>query len=210
MGQIFDIAKPSPRKAVAKTQTQNNQNVSNAWLYFGLIIIIFLIVADFGSKSPNTQIAQNDQPTNEENPKVLGDDSINTNDQQNQVIPDANEKTEESIVATNNIDDPANDNNSTQNSINKSEIKIRILNGSKIPGAALKAKEKLTTNGYVIDNIGTAKNNYNVTTIYYNKGKKDIAVKVKLDLENQNALLEENTTLTANYDLLIVIGTKWL
>ncbi|EKD55979.1 MAG: hypothetical protein ACD_58C00324G0011 [uncultured bacterium] len=209
MGQIFDIAKPTPRKTSVKSHTHNNSSkrISNAWIYFGLVIIIFLIIADFGNNT-KTQIVTTNQNDNPSNSKVLGNNTNSeTSPDINQSIP---ESTDDKISqpVTNDITNPIKDSQTGQNTFDKSQVKIRILNGSKSAGAANTAKEKLIANGYVIDSVGTAKNKYNVTTIYYNKNKKDIATMVQLVLENQNTLLEENVTLTANYDILIVIGSK--
>ena len=93
-------------------------------------------------------------------------------------------------------------------SINKSSISIKILNGSGKNGLAAQVKQDLEKKGFKIESIGNAKNSYNSTIIYYNKNKKEEAQIVSDNLTQFQTTIHEDTELTGQYDVLIVLGTK--
>lgn len=93
--------------------------------------------------------------------------------------------------------------------IDKSAIKIKVLNGNAIWGAAAKAKELLESNGFKVSATGNADNqNYAQTTIYYktNKNVEAAVVKAIFDQNASGAILEENNAIAADTDLTVVIG----
>jgi cytoskeletal protein RodZ len=94
--------------------------------------------------------------------------------------------------------------------IAKSSIKIEILNGSGITGAAATVKTAMETAGLTISYVGNAKNyNYNSTYIYYNSAKEAEARLVNETLsKTRTTVLEASNTIAKNYDVVIVVGKK--
>lgn len=206
MGHVFDIiASPVKKPNPKPTPTHSpHKKHSNTWSYLGLVIIIFLIVADVSNNSNNknqTQITPVSQNQNSSESKVLGESNNQSTEQNSTPATDT-------TTLSNTQESTATNNQTNQNTFEISQIKIRILNGSRTAGAATATKEKLEKQGFVVDSIGTAKNKYNNSIIYYNKDKKSVAAMVQLALENQNITLEQNPSLAGNYDVLVIIGAK--
>jgi len=91
---------------------------------------------------------------------------------------------------------------------NKQDIKIELLNGSGKNGLADQTKKELEDLGYVISKTGTARNIYNSTVIYFNTGKESEANLLKDALTNFQSKTNSNSSLTGNYDIVIVLGKK--
>lgn len=213
MGYAFDIIKTHRTKPVDKPKSVKSAKLpqQNTFLFFGLVVIIFLIVADISNgSSSKTQISAN---KSQDTASVLGE---STNDSpanntsptsSNPATPDtSNTATSSPSLSSQNNQTPTD--TTTNNQIDKSQIQIKILNGSGKSGMATSTKSKLESLGFTIDSVGTAKNTYQKTVIYYNTDKKDLAVILQLALENQNISLQENPTLTNGFDLLLVVGQK--
>ena len=92
----------------------------------------------------------------------------------------------------------------------KSAIRINLLNGSGVTGAANTTKTTLQTAGYTIAHVGNAKSfNYTASMIYYHSGKAAEAAQVKAALPALSITIELNDTVTATtYDLVVVVGKK--
>lgn len=90
----------------------------------------------------------------------------------------------------------------------KSEVTLRVLNGTTTTGAANSTKTTLEAAGFKVRTIGNAKSqNYATTTIYHQAGREEEAALVKETLGATNAIIEESTL--ANPDMiLVVVGTK--
>ena len=217
MGKAFDIIyapkpKPTPRPTSHKSSPSHHQ--TSGWVYLGLIIVVSLMVADLSNGFGNDdQIIEKENNTNqseqvlsetiEPNNEIIQEtsESSNTNDEQN--IKPNNQTSENATLEESSTQ--------TQNaSINKSSIKIRVLNGSKTSGAAANTKTKLASQGFTIDSIGNTRNPYSKSYIYYNINQREAAVLVQLALENQDIVLQENPSLTGDYDILVVIGSQRL
>lgn len=210
MSKAFDIT-IRPKKTSTATKPTNNHQFRGL-LFLGVTIIIILMIADFNNNS-NTKISAdiiNNEKVQSENTEIQNNPIENQNTTSN------NEQLTQKITETNNsqIDNSNNkvtaniENTQSAAVIDKSKISISILNGARISNAANNTKTLLEKQGFVIEKLGNAKNLYQHTVIYFNKDKKNEAVLVQLALDNQNITLEENPSLTASNDLLIIIGAK--
>lgn len=92
--------------------------------------------------------------------------------------------------------------------IDKSTIKITILNGSRENGLAAQDKKVLEEAGFKVSSIGNTQNLYTKSFIYYNTGKLDQAKLVNDALKDRTYTLEENPSLAGSNDLLVVIGKE--
>lgn len=91
----------------------------------------------------------------------------------------------------------------------KSSITMRVLNGTKVTGAANGAKSTLEKAGFTVRTIGNANNqDYESTVIYYATGHKADAESVQAALSTYTITLEESTTLANPDMILVVIGKK--
>lgn len=94
-----------------------------------------------------------------------------------------------------------------ETSIDKSSIKIELLNGNGIKNSAANVKTELVTAGFTVARTTNARNfNYASSIIYYKTGKADEAALVKSSITEKQITLEENNTVAGDYDLVIVIG----
>ncbi len=106
-------------------------------------------------------------------------------------------------------DQPINDTSATTTAIDRSALKISVLNGNGISGSAKTVKVDLETAGYSVLNVGNAlKFSYANTAIYYNTDKIVEAEELKDVLSNRTCDLHENSGVAGNYDIVVVVGTN--
>lgn len=92
--------------------------------------------------------------------------------------------------------------------IDPSTLKVRVLNGSGVSGAAATASDVLSAASIPVSSTGNAKKfSYSSTMIYYPTGKKEAAELVAKALADYSPQLEENAV-ADGYDALVVVGTK--
>lgn len=92
--------------------------------------------------------------------------------------------------------------------LKKSDLKIRIENGTGISGLAAKTRDLFKTLGYEVVNIDTAQAERKETLLRFSKAKvtfKDLVVADTKD-KFQDAVVEDTLGAGLEYDLLIVIG----
>lgn len=95
--------------------------------------------------------------------------------------------------------------------VTKDQIKIQILNGGGVVGAAGKMKSLLEEKGYNIENVGNADAyDYAQTVIKVKPGAKNIADLLTEDLAENYTLSSASGVLesTSPYDALIIIGKE--
>lgn len=98
---------------------------------------------------------------------------------------------------------------SQADNIDKSIIKIKVLNGNGITGSAAILQKVLTDNGFTIDSVSNASRfTYATTIIYYNTGKLAEAELAKATLTNYSVTTTENAQVAGIYDLVIVVGKQ--
>lgn len=101
--------------------------------------------------------------------------------------------------------------NDLDEELNREDIKIQVLNGSGVSGAAGKAKALLEKIGYKDVATGNASNsNFEVTEISIKSTRIEYLDMLKVDLGEDYELEEESKSLsaTSSYDVVITIGKK--
>lgn len=98
---------------------------------------------------------------------------------------------------------------STQ-SLDRSRIQVKVLNGTVKAGVASNLAEKLMGQGYKGIAAGDAKNKYSRTTVYYAKDKEAAARQVAEDASLAPSI-EESSSIAAQYgaDVVVVIGSDY-
>lgn len=92
--------------------------------------------------------------------------------------------------------------------IDPATLKVRVLNGSGVPGAASTAADVLIAAKIPVASTGNARKfSYRATMVYYPAGKKDAATLVADALTTYTPQLEENAV-ADGYDALVVVGAK--
>lgn len=95
--------------------------------------------------------------------------------------------------------------------LKKEDLKIEILNGSGVPGAAGVAKKYLEESGYVITKTGNAKSfTYKETEVSIKEEKEPYLEMLKKDLENKYVLATESSFLDLKneFDVIILLGRQ--
>lgn len=95
--------------------------------------------------------------------------------------------------------------------LNRAELKIKILNGTGVPGVAAKAASFLEKKGYEGIKTGNADNfDYQKTVIKIKKTKEDYLEQLKADLSENYTLDEETQTLEEedSFDAIIILGKE--
>lgn len=89
------------------------------------------------------------------------------------------------------------------------DLKVRVENGAGVAGLAAKTKTMLTGLGYNVVSIDTATKNRDTTLLKFKKTKleyKDLVV-AGVNKSFPNAFIDDTLDPTAEYDLLVVVGT---
>lgn len=97
--------------------------------------------------------------------------------------------------------------------VDKSTIKIRILNGNGVAGDAAKAKKQLEDDGFKVESIANAKRqDYTITEIYHIADKKaqGEAVESALKTAGRTTNLQEASQdlVGSNFEILVITGEK--
>jgi len=93
--------------------------------------------------------------------------------------------------------------------VNKANVKIRIVNGNGRNGEANLIKTALTDDGFKNITTGNAASRYATTIIYYNTGKIEEAKAVeKVVSAKYKPTLTENPGITKDNDVLVALGNK--
>lgn len=209
MPKAFDIiAKNRPTFPSAdannisdKTASQSPHYSKNSLLYFIVVIILSYILFDLIDFKKMNQsddanlVLKNEFSANSNSNEQTKIDNLKTPEENSTIVQPQLEQQEEQISANKEI-------------IDKKNIKIRILNAAAIKNLAAKTKTLLEENGFIVDSIGTAKTISQPTIIYYNSNKSPQALLIKEVFKDKEIKLQENSTLTDKYDILIMIGVK--
>lgn len=94
--------------------------------------------------------------------------------------------------------------------LKRSDLKIQVLNGSGVTGAASKAKDYLEGLGYVDVATGNADDKIDTTQVALKLEKKAYFDLVKKDLDSKYTVDNQPQTLSvsSDYDVVITLGTK--
>lgn len=194
MAKAFDIM-PRPTKVNESARVPKKTNLAIfIWIIIICLILILIINSIFSNKY---QVKTTSSPIPTSKPSSLNDPTATPfeNSSADQ-IPDYSAKNTQ-----------ASNSASPAVTIDKSAINIKILNGSGVRGEADQAKADLEKEGFKISQIGTAKNTYSSSIIYY-KDNKEAEAKLLTGYLQIEPELENNNQLVGEYDLLYVIGKK--
>lgn len=225
----FDVAKPSkqelhdsffettagdkekaeeekPKKSESsKEDTQSKHKkrdwikiILNAWTLLGLLLVILvtLILQNF-SYIKELFVGTKTEPkskteTTANTERIVPQDYTATNS----ATPDTNTPAVTNPVTT-----------TPTTTLDKSSLKIKLLNGNGITGSAEKIKSTLTQNGFTVSFIGNAKKfTYSTTYVYFKTGQDAGAESVKSALAGKNVTVTNDDTICTTYDIVIVIG----
>lgn len=92
--------------------------------------------------------------------------------------------------------------------VNKEDIKIQILNGSGVPGAASKSQTALTAVGYKNIEVGNADSyTYKTTVVAYSDSvPESVKTEISAELEKIYGTIDTKPNTSTQYDVVITIG----
>jgi len=196
MAKFFDIKPPSsPKKTYHdfpnKSDKPRNKNKIGNILGFIIILVIVIIVFNFLNNNPS-------YPSNDNNASTLPMVAVSQSPSSTPTSPQENSESSDRISP----------NPSQNNSENKIQPKIIILNGGNLPEATNDAKKILETNSVNVSETGDAKNSYESTVIYFTNVNIDYANKIKDILITHSPKLIEDEFIATDGQIVIVIGDK--
>lgn len=97
---------------------------------------------------------------------------------------------------------------SVKETLNKSDLALKIENGAGIPGIAGRLKETLATQGYKVLEVGNADTNRQNTLVKFKTSKMKYKDLLSADLKDYTLVFEDGLAEDSANDVLIVIGTK--
>ncbi|KKU58398.1 MAG: hypothetical protein UX80_C0003G0053 [Candidatus Amesbacteria bacterium GW2011_GWA2_47_11b] len=116
-----------------------------------------------------------------------------------------NAKTQTTVAQTSPTPSP-----SPATDVKRADLKVQVLNGSGVAGAAAKAKTMLEGLGYVDVAAGNADGDFAETEIAVKDGQTAVYELVKKDVEDEYTLATEAASLDADsdYDAVITLGAE--
>jgi len=221
-----NIEKTNSTPSDSENQELSDQNdipkKSNHWLTYVLIfVVIFTLVAlgiiyfdkirsYIGNKTSDNSSSEDDSGVeiiNGQDYTRVSNDTDKDDSSKNTEIDNADDNKDSTV--SNDTDNTSDNITSEPAQIDKSTIKLKVLNGNGISGSAAVLADILKTNGFVVESVTNASRfTYENTTIYFNTGKSAESELIKQSLTNYNVLSYENPSVTGNYDIIVVVGKK--
>lgn len=97
----------------------------------------------------------------------------------------------------------------TTPSIEKSAVKVEVLNGNGVANSAAEVKTKIIASGFTVSKVANAsKYTYPSTIIYYKNNYSTFADEIKTTLSTRECTTEENAQIVGSYDIVVVVGKK--
>ena len=188
--------------------------------FFGILIIIMVVQNFSVIKSffiPNQN--KNSTKANTSTPVVpieytADDTNSSTSDDTSAENTNANNTTDNTSATTdqnNTTNAPASTTTpaATASSIDKSSIKLKVLNGNGIKGDAASVTTQLKNAGFTVSSTTNAKSfSYATSIIYYKTGKDQEAALVKESITGRSITLEQNDSATGTMDIVVVVGKE--
>ncbi len=194
-------SKNTPVVNKANPTKNNNGSNDNFWPIYLIGIIIVAILAFFGVRAASSLF---DVWTDLDPSKL--DEAENVESVEPAETEDEAAAANESSPALELVEKEAEE---TKVVIDKSSLKIKVLNGSGVSGAAQAGKDLLEEKGYSVDSTGNAKTfNYDSTMVYYVGGKEKEAQLVADSISDKYESSIEENSVAEGYDVLVVIGKK--
>ena len=174
-------------------------NPMTKWVVFLIIILILLLL--YQNYSFVSGIFSKDKS---ENAKEVSNESLYENDYTTETLNTTSESDVAQESATE--EDTA---TTTTPTIDRASLNISVLNGNGISGSAKEVKTTIESAGFSVSHVGNAlKFSYINTEIYYNIGKVTEAEDLKSVITNRIVGISENSSITGNYDMVVVVGAN--
>jgi len=180
-------------------------------LIFGIVIILIAVILIYSAKflaeaidrvfitdseSWETRLMKLDMDNFYRVAKKLGISN------QSSVISNQTSIIERAVVATTTA-------TTTSSALDKTALKIQILNSTKISGLAKELKTDLEAEGFRIEKIGNIFPTIGTTTINIKQSKKDYKAIIKEAVSQKYSEIEEKELEEENiYDIIIIIGSR--
>jgi len=206
-----------PVQKKIKRNTQNNSK----WLKVGIAVLVIILIVILVKQNLNTiyKFIGLDELLGESSPDTTNTNSYETlsTDYTNNTTGTSTNSTTStnsgttaistgSVAATTPAVAPV---TAPATTLNKSSVKVSVLNGNGIAGSAAGIKTTLTAAGYTISNLSNAKVfTYATTMVYYKTGKTEYATDIKNTLTSKTVEIKESNTIAGVYDLVVVAGAK--
>lgn len=186
---------------IADEQAAGHQSGHNyRWLYTLIIVIVILILAGLVAWQ-NLDLIKSfiNGSYKKQNDQNLSEIISSTNDSLKKYDTSGENQTDQSTT---------NQQSTTAPAIDKSAIKISVLNGSGIKNSAKTVSDQLVVAGFTISFTGNARSfNYQQTIVYFKTGKESEANLVKDTLTGRVAETKENNSVVGSkYDIVVVVG----
>lgn len=202
MSKFFDIA-PRRKGGNFRSVSEKSRKSQSKNFYY-LIIGILFIVFIYSLSSLSSLSQDSSQQTSANNQPVSTDKSADSSNQSQADLPRI--PSAEESTATDDQGQVVS--KEEKQNLEKSKISLKVINATGKSGVAASTKEMLEKEGFVVAEIGTAKNIYNSTVIYYKEGEEETAKLVAETLKDHQVSLEKDPQIVGQYDLLVVIGKK--
>ncbi len=186
----------------AKIEVDRSTSSHNyRWLYTLTIIIVILILAGLVAwQNLDTIKSFVNGSYKKKNDQSLNEIISSTNDSLKKYDTSGQKATDQSTTDQQNI--------KTIPAIDKSVIKISVLNGSGVKNSAKAVADTLTAAGFTVTGTGNARSfSYQTTYIYYKSGKDVEANLVKSAISDKTTEIKEsNTVVGSTNDIVVVVG----
>jgi len=201
VNKIEDSSKKSTPSKKSVNESSGSEKKDSFWLVYLIGIIIVAILAFFGVRAAsalfdawlNLGPAELKEEVVKEEPEDVPIETSST--------PAIQLAEEEAKKET-----PTQDSAET---VDKSSLKIKVLNGSGVSGAAQTGKEAVEAAGFTVEATGNARSfSYESTYVYYTSGNKEKAQLVADGISNKYETTLEENSVADGYDALVVIGKK--
>ncbi|MFA7254360.1 MAG: LytR C-terminal domain-containing protein [Patescibacteria group bacterium] len=213
----FFKSRPEIEQNKPKKQTRNDDKKSSEKTKksFAFRLFTFLFIVALAGvlawqywpykKSAESKNSNSNNATEQYKSQIVPQDYTETN----VAASNANQNTNETVASNQNLNANTNVNTNAAATLQKSTIKISVLNGNGVTNSASTTKTALEAAGFKVLNTGNASNfNYQTTFIYYNTGKLEAANLVQTSLPNNTITLKESASVSGKYDVVVVVGKK--
>lgn len=185
---------------IQSEKTTIRDYASFRWFYTLIIILVILILAGLVAWQ-NLDLIKSfiNGSYKKQNDQNLSDIISSTNDSLKNYDTSGQNQTGQSA---------SNQQSTTAPAIDKSTIRIEVLNGSGVKNSAQAVSDQLTTAGFTILYTGNAnKFTYQTSIVYFKSGKDAEANLVKDSLTGRTVTIEEsNSVVGSKYDIVVVVG----
>lgn len=202
---------PSRRSYVYESSKGTRGNKRVIFIVIGIIILIALVVAAIIATGGKGESEKNITPTPSK-PTETPTPSPTTapTPTGGKTTPTATPKaspTPTKATPTSKVSTTPTGTSST--TLDRSNLKVAVLNGSGEAGAATKASDALKKLGYEVVSSGNADNfDYETTTIQIKSAKKSYLDMLKTDLSDTYTIGSATPDYTGNSDAVVIVGKK--